>query len=519
MRERGGNGSFPRDACAMIPSLMTGVFGGSGEGGEPVEKRALVVQRSEAGRMMEWAAELGRARSVEAVGRILADLSEALVRADVSILDAANRPAETDDDAVVVRIVGAEETTLGWLRAIRRDAVPFSEADRDVLDQLARLTGSRLDSLRLYEREHRLAATLQDSIIPARLPEIPGLLLAAHYSPGNPEADVGGDWYDALALPNGSLAIAAGDVVGRGVHAAAIMGQLRNAFRAFLLEGYTPADALGRLNGLVTTLGDAYFCTVACALIDPARGFARVATAGHTPPLIVTPDGAVRFQELVPSIAIGAVDEVVYSDTALMLHPGDTLMLYTDGLVERRGRSLDVGLEHLQDAAGCAGGDPGILVEHVIERMMRSGVGEDDVAAIAITVLPGISDRLRIRLPSDPVHVAGLRRRLRDWLPQMGMGEDEVFDTVLAVSEAAANAIEHAIEPTVGCVDVSVAPAEGRVAVTIHDHGRWKDTPPDADRGRGLELIEALAEAPVINKSAAGTTVSFRAALRKMGRS
>jgi serine phosphatase RsbU (regulator of sigma subunit)/anti-sigma regulatory factor (Ser/Thr protein kinase) len=467
---------------------------------------------------MASAAELGRARTLDAAREIIARMAAALVSSDVTIEITTRKEALACELALPIDGAAGGER-LAWLCASRTSGGGFSPDERSMLELLARLAGTRLESLQLFEREHRLAATLQDSIIPARLPEVPGLLLAAHYSPGNPEADVGGDWYDALLLPGGSVAVVAGDVVGRGVHAAAIMGQLRNAFRAFLLEGYTPADALSRLNGLVTTLGDAYFCTVACALIDPARGFARVACAGHTPPIVVTAEGVVRFQELVPSIAIGAIDDAVYSDTAVMLHPGDTLMLYTDGLVERRGRSLDVGLERLSEAAGAAGGDPAILVEHVVARMMRSGVGEDDVAAIAITVLPSSTDRLRIRLPSDPIHVAGLRRRLRDWLPVMGMGEDEVFDTVLAVSEAAANAIEHAIGPSVPSIDVSVAPAEGRVAVSVRDYGRWKDAPPEADRGRGLELIEALAEAPSIDKSQAGTTVSFRAALHKGSRS
>lgn len=487
--------------------MTSGIGGGQAAGG-----RAL-VEGLDAGWLMAAAADLGRARTLGSIRQIVAGMAAALLGSGVTIEIANRKEAVACELALPIDDSGG--TTLAWLCASRGTGSGFAAGERSILELLARLTGTRLESLQLFEREHRLAATLQDSIIPARLPDVPGLLLAAHYSPGNPEADVGGDWYDALLLPSGSVAIVAGDVVGRGVHAAAIMGQLRNAFRAFLLEGYTPADALGRLNGLVTTLGDAYFCTVACALIDPARGFVRVASAGHTPPIVVTAGGTVRFQELVPSIAIGAIDEVVYSDTAVMLHPGDTLMLYTDGLVERRGRSLDAGLEHLREAASSTGGDPGILVDHVVERMMRADVGEDDVAAVAMTVLPSTTDRLRIRLPSDPVHVAGLRRRLREWLPRMGMGEDEVFDTVLAASEAVANAIEHALDPTMPSVDVSLAPAEGRVAVTVRDHGRWNDSPPEADRGRGLELIEALAEPPAIDKTPAGTTVMFRAALRK----
>ena len=463
---------------------------------------------------MESAAELGRVRSVEAAREIVAGMARALLDADVTI-DVSGQLAASGS---AIPIIGSDGTNLGVLRASRPGGRPFSQQDNVVLGQLARLTGARLESLRLFEREHRLAATLQGSIIPDRLPEVPGLLLAAHYSPGNPEAQVGGDWYDALWLPGGSLAIAAGDVVGRGVHAAAIMGQLRNAFRAFLLEGYTPAESLGRLNGLVNTLGDAYFCTVASVLLDPVRGFARVASAGHTPPLVVTAGGTVRFQSLVPSIAIGAVDEVVYSDTALMLHPGDTLLLYTDGLIERRGRSLDEGLKDLLDAASETGGDARILVDHVVDRMKRAGEGEDDVAAIGITVLPDPMERMSLRLPALPGSVAALRRRLRGLLDTLGFANDEIFDVVLAVSEAAANAIEHASAPTSPSITVSVAPVDARVIITVKDHGRWKDAPPAIDRGRGIELITALLETPTIERSPEGTTVIFRAALPRGAR-
>ena len=488
---------------------MTNAIGG----GEAAAGRALLFDGADAGWLMESAAELGRARSIDVARQIVAGMAAALLGSDVTIDFTERRETVACD--LALPIDGADGATLAWMCASRATDAGFSEDDRAILGQLARLTGTRLESLRSFEREHRLAATLQGSLIPDRLPDVPGLQLAAHYSPGSPEAEVGGDWYDAIALPSGSLAVAAGDIVGRGVHAAAIMGQLRNAFRAFLLEGYTPADALGRLNGLVHTLGDAYFCTVVGVLIDPARGFARVASAGHMPPLVITAEGTVRFQELVPSIAIGALDEAVYSDTAVMLHPGDTLLLYTDGLIERRGRPLDRGLKELAEAAGATGGDPSILVEHIVRRMMEEGEGEDDVAAIAITVLPDPTERLRLRLPALPVYVSGLRRRLRDWLTEVGMGEDEMFDVTLAVSEAAANAIEHPRTPNSPSVTVTGERTDGRVVLKIRDYGRWKDAPPDSDRGRGLALIEALSESSAIERAPEGTTVTIRAPLRK----
>ncbi|MGH2726914.1 MAG: SpoIIE family protein phosphatase, partial [Actinomycetota bacterium] len=253
------------------------------------------------------------------------------------------------------------------------------------------------------------------------------------------------------------------------------------------------------------------FCTAVCMLIDPERGFARVAAAGHVPPIVVTAEGSARFQDLVPSVAIGALEEVEYSDTALMLHPGDTLLLYTDGLVERRRTSLDEGLDRLLQASSEAGGDPAILVDHVVRTMTQAGDAEDDVAAIALTIQPEPSEPITLRLPTMPVFISALRRRLRERLRAIGMPDDDVFDIVLAVSEAAANAMEHASDPISPSISVTVAPANGRIVLSVRDYGRWKEAAPEGERGRGLKLIEALLEAPSIERSPEGTTVTFRA--------
>ena len=180
-----------------------------------------------------------------------------------------------------------------------------------MLTQLAQVAATRLENALLYEREHRVAETLQRSLLPETVPRLDGAELAALYLPGSSEASVGGDWYDAIVLDDGSVALVIGDVVGRGVKAASSMGQLRNAVRAYLLEGYGPAQTLARVNRLLDSLGGG-FATLACLVVDPLSGAIRYANAGHPPPLVVGPDGATRWLEDGLAPPIGAAQGVAY---------------------------------------------------------------------------------------------------------------------------------------------------------------------------------------------------------------
>src|SRR4051812_20970888 len=219
--------------------------------------------------------------------------------------------------------------------------------------------------LQVHEREHRIAETLQRSLLPERLPPIEGVALAARYLPGARGAAIGGDWYDVLERPDGRVALVVGDVAGHGLRAAASMGQLRNAFRAYGMVEASPAEVVARINRLVMSGVEQVMATVVYLVLDRESGEVAWSAAGHPPPLVIGPDGA-RFLEGGRSVPIGAADPAVFREATAILPPGASLLLYTDGLVERRDTPLEDRLTQLAEAAATAGDQLGELCEHVV---------------------------------------------------------------------------------------------------------------------------------------------------------
>ena len=272
------------------------------------------------------------------------------------------------------------------------------EFDAESVD-LLRLASDRaslaIARTRLHDREHRIAQELQRSLLPSVLPSIPGVELAARYLPGGNGATVGGDWYDAIELPGGRVAVVIGDVVGRGIAAAATMGQMRSALRAILMEADDSAAMSERLNRFALGLGECILTTVVLAIFDPATGNLRYTNAGHPPPLLVGPDGAARYLEDVPAPPMGVMEMPSYGQRALPLASGWTLLLYTDGLIERPAEVLDIGLDRLRDAADTAnaGADVAALCDHVLGRLVGDEADTvDDVTMIALHVVGKLAE-------------------------------------------------------------------------------------------------------------------------------
>jgi serine phosphatase RsbU (regulator of sigma subunit) len=239
----------------------------------------------------------------------------------------------------------------------------------------------------LHEREHQVAVELQRGLLPKQLPAMAGLELAAHYEAAG--AEVGGDWYDAFALPGGRLGVVLGDVAGRGVPAASSMGQLRSVTRAFALadDGFlTPGEMLTRLNRHQLALGQTELFTVVYAIIDPGEGTISWSTAGHPPPLVRTAEGWATYLE--GGEGLMGIEDIVYRDLRAPLAAESIVIFYTDGLIERRGESLDVGLERLADAFGSGPEVPAELCEYVIEQMRPAGRElHDDVTALLVKLV------------------------------------------------------------------------------------------------------------------------------------
>jgi len=381
----------------------------------------------------------------------------------------------------------------------------FSDEDVELLQSAGDRAALAISS-RLTERERSLADALQGSLLP-QLPELPAIALAGRYLPAG-SAQLGGDWYDAFQLPDGTLGMAIGDVVGRGFYAAAVMGQLRSGLRAYALDGLTPGDVLGRLSRLLRQLEPGRTATVLYLVLDPYAGSLVVSSAGHPPPLITGEGDGPAFVELTGSAPLGATRHPTYEEREHSLEPGSTLILYTDGLVERAGESLDAGFERLRAVVEGRTEDVDQLGARLVDELLPEGPTEDDAALILARALP-LSDSLRTQLPADLESIPLVRRLLGRWLYEAGATEAQAEDLALATSEACANAIEHAYGPGAGTLEVSgsISPS-GEAMVAVRDFGSWRP-PRGANRGRGLPIMEGLTDSVEVVREEGGTTVQL----------
>ncbi|HXF98503.1 MAG TPA: SpoIIE family protein phosphatase [Gaiellaceae bacterium] len=383
--------------------------------------------------------------------------------------------------------------------------------DRRFVEALAGHAAQALDRAAHYESEQTIAETLQRSILPVTLPRVEGVQLAARYLPGSVEMSVGGDWFDAMQLPDGRLGLVVGDVVGKGVHAAATMGQLRNALRAFTLERLKPSSTLARLDKLAEQLLETTFGTIVFAVLEPRTRVCRFTCAGHPPPLVAYPDGRVELLEGGRGLPLGAGANGKYPQRAITLPVGSMLLLYSDGLVERRGESIDVGLARLLDAVREGPRDPERLLEHVLERVVEDRRG-DDAVLLAARLLAVAPEPFSLRLARDVRSLELARDALRVWLQGAGGQGQEAHDVVLAAWEACANALEHAAAPAEPAIELRAELEAGVVRVSIEDAGRWAPGKPRQHRGLGLRLMRSLAAVDV-SATESGTRVTIEKAL------
>jgi PAS domain S-box-containing protein len=283
----------------------------------------------------------------------------------------------------------SERTRLGSVRLKLGPDRSLDEGERSLLREAADRAALSIRRAQLHEEEHRIAVELQRGLIPASLPSVAGVELAAHYEAAGLGAEVGGDWYDAFALPSGRLGVVLGDVAGSGIRAASTMGQLRSVTRAFALADEavrSPGEVLTRLNSYRLALDEHQLFTVLYAIVDPSRRSVQWASAGHPPPLRAGDGGEVSYLETGDGLM--GVEEKPYTTLEAELAAGDLLVLYTDGLVERRGESLDAGLERLANVVTSGPKSPDPLREHVLEQLVGSGEPpNDDVTAVVLKLV------------------------------------------------------------------------------------------------------------------------------------
>nr|WP_246298592.1 SpoIIE family protein phosphatase [Nocardioides panaciterrulae] len=342
-------------------------------------------------------------------------------------------------------------------------------------------------------REHAIADALQRSLLPETDYDLENLEVATYYRAGVEGTQVGGDWYDVIELGGGRTALVVGDVMGRGVQAAAVMGQLRAAVRAYARLDLSPADLLESLDGIVRDLGADQIVTCLYAVFDPADQTLRFANAGHLPPLVVAPGGSAT---VVPDAADPPLGVGLYNvrEGRLPLAPGSTVVLYTDGLVERRGEDLDDGVEALRGLVEKLDGPLRRAPAALVSGRLPDGPDDDVAVLVARVHHGGAPTELTLEWADAEVPVSAARRAVAEHLRRRGASRAAIEDAVLVTSELLTNAALHAVPP----LQLRVLGDDGEIRIEVHDHASYEPRKqrPDSDdeHGRGLQIVAAIAD-------------------------
>jgi serine phosphatase RsbU (regulator of sigma subunit)/CheY-like chemotaxis protein/anti-sigma regulatory factor (Ser/Thr protein kinase) len=423
----------------------------------------------------------------------------------------ADEGADAIGSLVVVPLVATDEL-LGLIVLGAGDEDRFDDGALELLRLAADRMAIAIDHVQRFAHGRQLVETLQRSLLPDRLPHHPRLELAARYLPSGLAPQIGGDWYDALELDRDRTAVMIGDVVGHGVRAATTMSELRNALRAFAVEGHGPGAALHQLDRVVhATFGPGMIATVLFLIIDASKGTVSISRAGHPPPALRSAGGEIRFLETGGTLPLGIDDRVKADEAEYPVNPGDTLLLFTDGLVERRRESINTGFDRLKDAFTNAPVDVEELCDYVLERTVTEQASHDDIAVLAVRVLGPPLGALQLTLPAKATSVPLVRHRLRVWLNENVPELDAMArcDLEVAWSEACTNVIRHAYGPGDATFQATAAREAESVSLQVRDTGQWR--PPRGQHGgRGIALMRELCDEVRVDRRSEGTTVTMR---------
>jgi serine/threonine-protein kinase RsbW len=412
-------------------------------------------------------------------------------------------------DCVVLPLT-ARGRVLGTLALRPLEAERGDPTERIFLGDLADRAGLALENARLYEQERQIARTLQRSLLAGDLPRGDSrFAVETHYQAAAQDLEVGGDWFDAFLITADKLAIAVGDVVGRGIEAATTMGQLRSAIRALASASAGPARLIEGLDRFVERVEPARMASVAYAEVDLTTGELTYACAGHLPPLLQEPVGAPEYLMQGRSAALGSrAGDMRRTEFRQKLRAGSRLLLYTDGLIERRTRPLDKGFELLAREFSRRRDAP---LQGLTAGLADTLVGRDhadDVCLLCLTL--GTEERIERSIGADRVQISLLRADLRGWLDAHEVDPVCRDAVLLACSEAVANAIEHGYrDDPFGTIDVTATVTADSVEVRVSDHGTWQGPLADVSRGRGLQIIRQSMDQVLFDRGE-GTTVTMR---------
>ncbi|WP_183107096.1 SpoIIE family protein phosphatase [Streptomyces sp. 1114.5] len=522
---------LPRFADFVTVDLRDAVLSGEEPGPVPAEGRVLMraVAVGEAGpdgSLTGAADQVGEtAQSAQLYAQslrtrrsiLVSEVTEEELRRIVASPDRVQPGLDAGVHSYLMVPLVARGHVLGGAEFVRtHNPVPFGPADRSLAEELAARTALAIDNGRLYRRERDTALTLQRSLLPQEVHRTLGLEIAYRYLPSSVVSEVGGDWFDVVPLSAGRVALIVGDVMGHGIRAAATMGQLRTAARTLITLDLDPARVLYRLDEATTTVGEGQFATCVCVVYDPVDRRCTAASAGHLPPVVADTEGRAHLVELPTGAPLG-VGGVPFESAEFTLPEEGILVLYTDGLVERRSRDLDEGLRLLCRTVA----DRRASLEQTCDAVLTRLTGrtsEDDIAVIMAQVRPHGADRIAtLPLTGDHAMVAHSRRFTRETLNAWGL--DTLADWAeLLTSELITNALVHAGSPTqlrLFCNRVlTVEVADQEAAAPRIRRARTED-----EGGRGIHLVNELAHRWGSRRTADGKVVWFELELPPGGSS
>ncbi|MEV6400589.1 SpoIIE family protein phosphatase [Streptomyces sp. NPDC051907] len=410
----------------------------------------------------------------------------------------------------------AQARPIGALGLLYRDKNGFSADERNLLVALGSSIAQSLARAVLYEQEHDLAEGLQQAMLPRRIPEVPGTQIAVRYRSARLGRDIGGDWYDVIALPGGRVGAVIGDVQGHDTHAAAVMGQLRIVLRAYAAEGHTPATVMARASVFLHELDTDRFATCTYAEVDLSTGVVQLVRAGHVDPLVRDNDGSTWRLPVAGGLPLGLSAEfgrLEYPVATVELDPGQILLLYTDGLIEQPGADLDDGMQMLTALVRRGPRDLQLLADRLCEVVDERG-GDDDVAILLLRRQGAFATQQGGRLQqhvaqSDPEALRSARHMVRAAVRAWGAAEraDEIE---LAADEMITNALMHTDGGAIVTVRV-LSGQERRLRVEVEDRSsalpRRREAGESGVSGRGLMLVDRLAEAWGVESRGSGKCV------------
>jgi signal transduction histidine kinase/DNA-binding response OmpR family regulator/serine phosphatase RsbU (regulator of sigma subunit)/anti-sigma regulatory factor (Ser/Thr protein kinase) len=420
-------------------------------------------------------------------------------------------------DVAEAEVRGRGGRRIGTLTVHTAEGRRLPEDERSLLLPLAQMVAALAENTWRVEHEQQVARTLQQSLLPERLPSVADWDLAAGHRSGTSRGEVGGDWYDAITLTDGRLVVSVGDTAGRGLDAAVTTGQVRNAVRAYAVEDPSPARVVARLGALLSRLGTPSYATLFLGYLDPDTGELTWCSAGHPPPVHAEADQPARWLDGVCGPPLGVLGGTpVENHTTLT--PGARLLLHTDDTVRGRHRDPDAGRRRLLALVDTMAASDTAL-NALVDAALADGPTRrhDDVAVLGLyrrrprrnpAAASLVDTDTCWTYPSDPTTASLMRRDVRAALSNAGVPAEVLEDLLVAASEAVNNAVEHAQQPTRPEVEVRLTVAEGVVRIAVQDFGSWRGRRPAMDRGRGALLMNAYGDVRIVS-TATGTMVAI----------